>query len=402
MIVRPGRLVFLLAALTSFVPLSIDAYLPALPEVALAFQVDGVQAQSTISVFLIGLCLGMLLLGPLSDRYGRRPLLLGGITLYLLATVFCIWAQDIHQLIIGRFCQAVGAASAAILARTIVRDLFALREAARVLSLMHVVTMIATCLAPILGSLLMYWQGWRSIFFALMAFSAVCLVASIWRLDESLTPGDRGHSLFAVFYSYRQLLGEPVALAYAGLMGLSLGGMFTFMTASPFVYMNYFNVSPQVYALLIACNILGVIVVTLLNARFVPRLGPRAMLAIGVLLTTLASAGLTLFGLSGVGGLPLLVALVVVYVGATGLFGANCIASLMAAYPDKAGAAAGLAIASQFALGALGGFLVGVLGDTTPMSMCLLVAAAGFGSALCYGLVRVFENKERALEIAPS
>tara|TARA_Y100001951_G_scaffold101807_1_gene107376 strand:+ start:79241 stop:80425 length:1185 start_codon:yes stop_codon:yes gene_type:complete len=389
---RPGRLVFLLAALTAFVPLSIDAYLPALPSVALELRVNGVQVQSTISVFLIGLCLGMLLCGPLSDRYGRRSLLLVGIVLYLLATLVCMAAEDTRQLIVGRFVQAIGAAAAAILARTIVRDLFALREAARILSLMHVVTMVATCLAPILGSLLLNWQGWRSIFFSLMVFSAACLVAVIWRLDESLTPENRKCSVLTAFSSYRQLLGEPLALAYAGCMGLSLGGMFTFMTASPFVYMNYFNVSPEMYALLIAINILGVIVMTLLNARFVPRFGPRSMLAAGVLLTLLSCVGLVFFALSGIGGLPLLVALVVVYVGATGLFGVNCIASLMAAYPTKAGAAAGLAIASQFALGALGGFVISIMDDATPMSMCLLVAAAGFGSTLCYGLIRMLEG----------
>ena len=169
--------------------------------------------------------------------------------------------------------------------------------------------------------------------------------------------------------------------------------MFAFITASPFVYMTHFGVSPRGYAWLLGTNIFGVVLVTLLNARLVPRLGPMTMIALGVGATLLACAGLLACAFSGSGGLAAIVLCVVLYVSATGLFGANCIASLMALYPHRAGAAAGLAIATQFALAAACSALAGALADGTPGPMCLVMAGAGLGCVLCFGVIRSFARQ---------
>lgn len=384
---NPGRLIVLLAALVAFAPLSIDTYLPSLPTIASDLGADAAHVQLTISLFLAGLCLGMLVYGPLSDRYGRRPLLLGGMGLYLVATVGCMLAGTVEQLVAWRFFQALGGAAASVLARAIVRDLFPLGEAARVLSLMHLVTMLATLVAPLLGSVLMDFNGWRTVFFALFVFCALCLLASAWKIDETHAPDQRGDSLGQVFLAYWQIARQPLALGYILCMGLAFGGMFAFITASPFVYMEYFGVSPRGYAWLFGLNIAGIIVMTLINARLVTRLGPLRMLAVGAALAGIAAVGLLLAGLSGWGGLVLIVAWVMVYVSVTGLLGANCVASLLALYPRQAGAAAGLAVACQFALGAVFSAVVGALADGTPRPMCLTLAVAGLGCLLCYGLI---------------
>ncbi|OAI88306.1 Bcr/CflA family multidrug efflux MFS transporter [Pseudomonas putida] len=384
---NPARLIVLLAALVAFAPLSIDTYLPSLPLIARDLQASAGSVQLTISLFLVGLCLGMLVYGPLSDRYGRRPLLLGGIGLYLVATLGCLFAGSVEQLVAWRFFQALGGAAASVLARAIVRDLFALAEAAKVLSLMHLVTMLATLVAPLLGSVLMDLGSWRTVFLGLLLFGATCLIAATWKLAETHAPDQRGESLGTVFLAYWHIATQPLALGYILCMGLAFAGMFAFITASPFVYMEYFGVSPRSYAWLFGLNIAGIILMTLVNARLVSRRGPLRMLAVGAGLAGASALGLLAAGLTGWGGLALVVALVVVYVSVTGLLGANCVASLLALYPRRAGAAAGLAVACQFALGALFSALVSALADGTPRPMCLTLALAGLGCLACYGMI---------------
>ena len=388
-VAKPQRLIVLLAALVAFGPLSIDMYLPSLPLIAQDLGAPEAQIQLTISVFLAGLCAGMLLYGPLSDRFGRRRLLLGGISLYLVATIGCILADKAEQLVFWRLFQALGGAAASVLARAIVRDLFPLNDAARVLSLMHLVTMIATLIAPLLGSWLMLFDGWRAIFVALLAFAGICLLASAWKIPETHPADARGASIASVFRAYGQIACQPQALGYILCMGLSFAGMFAFITASPFVYIDYFGVSPQHYAWLFSLNIGGIIVATLLNARLVTRLGPQRMLVCGAGIAALSGLALALIGGSGSGGLPAMVICLLLYVSVTGLLGANSVASLLSRYPKQAGAAAGLAVAGQFGLGTAASALVGALHDGTPLPMSLLIGVTGIGCLLALLLTRV-------------
>lgn len=385
---RPQRLILLLAALVAFGPLSIDMYLPSLPLIARELGASEPQVQMTIGVFLSGLCLGMLFYGPLSDRFGRRRLLLGGIALYILASLGCALADSAAQLLLWRLLQALGGAAASVLARTIVRDLFPLNDAARVLSLMHLVTMFAALVAPLLGGYLMQFAGWRAQFVLLLGFAGLCLLLVAWKIPETLPASARGASLKQAFLAYGMMAQQPLALGYILCMGLGFAGMFAFITASPFVYIEYFGVSSLGYGLLFALNISGIMLITLLNSRLVGRLGAPRLLVWGSSLAALSGLLLLLAGVTGWGGLPLIVAAVVGFVGVTGMLGANCLACLLAAYPRQAGAAAGLAVACQFGLGTLCSALVGTLYDGSPLPMCLVMAGAGLGCRLVLGLTR--------------
>ncbi|MGG2396619.1 Bcr/CflA family multidrug efflux MFS transporter [Pseudomonas sp. SH1-B] len=385
---QPKRLIVLLAALVAFGPLSIDMYLPGLPLIARDLGASEAQAQLTISLFLAGFSLGMLVYGPLSDRFGRRRLLLLGIGLYLLASLGCVLAADVPQLVGFRLLQALGGAAASVLARVIVRDLFPLKDAARVLSLMQQVTMIATLAAPLLGGYLILFSGWRLLFASLMLFAGVCLLLVYWRIPETLAHESRGHSVAHAFLAYGQIARQPRALGYILCMGLAFAGMFAYITASPFVYIEYFGVSPQHYGWLFGLNIGGIMVMSWLNARLVHRLGVDWMLGFGSVLAALSGVALLLCTGNGWGGLPAVVVCLLCYVSVTGLLLANCLASLMALFPKQAGAAAGLAVAAQFGLGTLGSLAVGQLYDGTPWPMGLVIGITGCGVGLAWLLSR--------------
>ena len=235
------RLLLLLSALVAFGPLSIDMYLPSLPAIAADLGASDAQVQRSISGFLVGFCVGMLFYGPLSDRFGRRPVLLAGIALYLFSSLACALADSAGQLVLLRVLQALGGGAASVLARAMVRDLYPLGEAARMLALMHMVTMLAPLAAPLLGGYLMLWAGWRALFVVLALFAGLCLLA-VWRVAESHPPGAAapGPGL-----AYGRLLGDRRALGYVLCMGLAFAGMFAYISAAPFVFIEHFGVRAE-------------------------------------------------------------------------------------------------------------------------------------------------------------
>jgi len=377
----PRSTTLLLAALVAFGPISTDMCLPALPTISADLQASQARTQWAIAVFLGGFSLGMLFYGPLSDRFGRRPLLLGGISLYVLASLGCALSGSIESLVYWRLVQALGGAAASVLARAVARDLFASSEVPRILSLMHLVTMVTTLASPLLGSYLMR-LSWRAVFIALLLFAVGCLWCTLRWLPESHPPAVRGHSVLAAFRAWWPMLRQPRALGYVLCIGLSFGGMFAFITASPFVYMQYYGISAQAYAWLFALNIAGVMVLTSLNARWVNKLGAQRLLLLASALAALSGSVLMLVALFDLGGLFGIVLCIVIFVGVTGSIGANSIACLMALFPQTAGAAASLAVSFQFGMGMVLSSVTSALQGEGPISMAVIVGCAGMGCLL--------------------
>jgi len=372
---------FLLAALVAFGPLSTDLCLPALPTISADLNASPARTQWAIAVFLGGFSLGMLFYGPLSDRYGRRPLLLGGITLYVLASLGCMLSPSIESLVMWRLLQALGGAAASVLARAVVRDKFPPLQVPRTLSLMHLITMVATLASPLLGSYLMR-LSWRAVFAALSLFALANVLCVLRWLPESHPIHARKHSLNDAFSAWGPMLVNPRALGYMLCIGLSFGGMFAFITASPFVYMQYYAISAQAYAALFALNILGVMVLTTLNARWVTQLGAQRLLVVAASFAAVSGSALVCVVLSGFGGLSAIVLCIVGFVGVTGSIGANSIAGLMALFPATAGAAASLAVAFQFGMGMLLSSLVSAVQGEDALAMALIVGCSGIGCLL--------------------
>lgn len=374
---NPNRLIILLAGLQAFGPLSIDLLLPALPQIASDLKTSESDAQLSISAFLTGLFIGMIFHGPLSDKYGRRRLLLSGIGIYVIATLGCLLAGCAAHLVAWRFVQALGGAAASVLGRAIVRDLFPLNQAARALSLMHMVTMVAALLSPLVASYVLMIATWRWLFVGLLVFSASLLVIIALRIPETHTGASRGSEISAVFKAYLAIGKQPLALGYILCMSLCFAGMFAYITVSSFVFIDFFGLTPQQYAWLFGANIIGIMAFVFINSRLVQRLGTQRMLHIGAGICALAGLVLVTTSLLGIAGFWLIAIGLFAHISCTGILGANCTASLMNIYSNNAGAAAGLAVATQFGLGALASVIISRLYDGTPLFMSLLVGSTG-------------------------
>ena len=385
---REGRFILLLGALAAFGPLATDLYLPALPAIAQGLAATPEAVQLSITVFLAGFALGMLFYGPVSDRYGRRTVMLSGIALFAVASLACMLANDVEQLIAARFIQALGGGAASVLARAVVRDVYAPNEAIRKLSLMAMVTAIAPLVAPLLGSVLLGWFGWRGTFAAVLAWGILSFAVVWWQLPETLPAERRGQlPLGAAFAAYLHLLRDPVAIGLLLAGGMSFAAMFAYITASPFYFIELQGFSPTAYGALFAANALGIFAANYVNSRMVKARGAAAMAGVG---SACGFAGAVLLALAV--AQPDCVAAVVaglfVVVSMTGLLGANCVGLLMARYPQNAGAAAALFGSSQFGLGMWASAAVSYTHDGSGRPMAWVIVATTAASLVGYLLYR--------------
>lgn len=372
-------LIVILAGLVAFGPLSIDMYLPSLTAITEDLGASISDIKQTITFFLFGFSIGMFFYGPLSDHYGRRVLLIIGISIYLIATAGTIFTDNGQSLFSWRLLQALGGASASVIARAIVRDLFAVHDAAKILSIMHVITMLATLIAPIIGSYLTTFFSWRAIFVFLFIFALLALLAALFKLKESLPKEERNKSVTAALMSYLDIIRNRRAVGYIGSMSMTFAGMFVYITASPFVYMDYFGLSSQVYAYLFGLNIFSIMLMVIFNAKFVKRIGPQTMIMIGTSLALLSSISMIILN-ELAGGISLIAMIIglAIFIGMTGQLSANCIAMAMSLFPrEKAGAAAGLAVSLQFGLGGLLSLFVSKSMSVAPGAMLLYLFIAG-------------------------
>jgi DHA1 family bicyclomycin/chloramphenicol resistance-like MFS transporter len=382
------RFILLLGALVAFGPLAIDLYLPALPAIAAGLKATPAAVQSSITVFLAGFAIGMLFYGPVSDRHGRRKVMLTGIALFTLASLACLLATAIEQLVIARFIQALGGGAASVLARAVVRDTYTQNEAVRKLSLMAMITAIAPLLAPLVGSLLLSGFGWRGPFAALLLWGVLSLLV-VWRsLPETLPAERRGQiSLAAAFASYGRLLLDPVAIGLLLAGGMSFAAMFAYITASPFYFMALQGFSPSAYGALFAANALGIFMANYLNSRMLKYRGVVVMAGVGCFCGLIGGV-LLLTAVEWGDSVPVVIAGLFIVVSMTGLLGANCVGLLMARYPQNAGAAAALFGASQFGFGMCASAAVNYFHDNTGRPMAWVILTTTMASVLGYLLFR--------------
>jgi MFS transporter, DHA1 family, multidrug resistance protein len=376
---RPDiRLIMLLGALAACGPLATDMYLPSLPNIAHTFGVSSAAAASTLTSFMAGFSVGMLLYGPVSDAYGRRPVLLGGIALFTVASVACWLSFSVGELVIVRFLQALGAGAASVLSRAIARDAHEPTDAAKVLSMVAIVTSIGPLLAPLIGGQLLLLGGWRVVFVALTLFGLACAVAAYLRVPETW-PAEKRESAAVLrsFAAYGRLLRDPLVWGHMLCGGMAFASMFTYISATPFVYIEYFHVSPQHYGLFFGMNVFGIMLGNFTNTRLVGRLGALRMVSMASVVSCVASLFVALVCVTGWGGLWSIVFGLFFVVGMVGLISANCATDLMYRYPKNAGAAAAVFGAAQLGLGALASAVVGWFPGISPFGMGCTIGTCG-------------------------
>lgn len=366
-------LIILLSALVASGPLSIDMYLPSLPSIALDLSTNVAAVQKTITIFLIGFSGGMLVYGPLSDRYGRKRLLIAGMAIYFLATLGCIFATEIEYLQLFRLLQALGGASASVLSRALVRDLFSNAEIPKILSLMHIITMIATLVAPIAGAIVVEYFHWSGIFVFLLVYSLLCMFWTKFSIHAPVPT----HAPTGIIANYIKVLTNRYAWGFMLCNSFSFGGMFAYITASSFVFIHYYNFTPKQYAYLFAFNIFSIILFTSINSRALRKFTAYQLLKIMALISCSAGVYLAIITTLKIESVEFLIGGLAVFVGVTGSIGANSMANLLKLLPQQAGTASGLAVSMQFAMGAFLSFMMSLFfNNNHPASMNLVICIA--------------------------
>lgn len=371
-----GRLglVLIIGSLSAFGPLSIDMYLPGLP--ALAHDLGGTdwQAQLTLTACLLGLALGQMLVGTLSDAVGRRRPLLVGLAAYTLASLVCALAPSMVLLVLLRCVQGLAGAAGIVLARAMVRDLYAGDEVARFFALTMAVNGMAPILAPVIGGQLLRVTSWRGVFVVLVLIGVGLLAAVGLGLRETLPPERRrGGGVRATLAAFRQLLADRAFMGYALSSGLAFAAMFAYIAGSPFVLEQIYGVSPQTFSLIFAANALGIVAVSQISGRLVGRVAPRRLLALGLGVSLTGGLALVLATTLGL-GLPGVAAGFFLVVASIGLIAPNATALALSEHPRIAGSASAFIGVLQYVFGAAVTPLVGLGGSTSALPLALIMA----------------------------
>ncbi|MGW0293121.1 multidrug effflux MFS transporter [Streptomyces tuirus] len=396
---RTGLLVtFLLGSLTAVPPLAMDMYLPSLPEVTRSLRAPAATVQLTLTACLAGMALGQLVVGPMSDRWGRRRPLLAGLAVFVVATVLCALAPTVELLVAFRLAQGLAGAAAIVIARAVVRDLYDGMAMARFFSTLMLISGVAPIVAPLIGGQILRVTDWRGVF-AVLTVIGVLIGALVWtRLPETLAPADRhGGGVGEALRSMRGLLADRSFTGYTLTGGFAFAALFAYISASPFVIQEIYGASPQTFSLLFGVNSVGLVVVGQINGKFlVGRVSLDRVLGVGLAIVITAATALLLMSLGVFGevGLVPVAAALFVLMSAMGVTLPNTQALALMRTKHAAGSASALLGTTSFLIGAIASPLVGVAGEDTALPMAVVQLAAALVALACFmGMCRPWKKE---------
>ncbi|WP_233201891.1 multidrug effflux MFS transporter [Cryobacterium sp. Y11] len=388
---RRQRIVYIiiLGALTALGPFTIDLYLPAFPTLESEFGVLPAVIQLTLTGTMIGFGFGQLVVGPWSDKVGRRLPLMLATGVHILACVGAAMSNDIVMLAVFRVLQGFGAAAGAVVAMAMVRDLFGGKPLVKMLSRLALVSGLAPVLAPVIGSQLLLVMNWRGIFWALAAYGIIVILAVAFWIVETLPEAERhakGHSTLA--QRYKAVLSDRTFVGVALIGAMTFTGLFSYLSASPFLFQDVYQFSPQEYGLLFAVNSLGVVTGVQLSSRLMHRynIGPQWILSVSTVVLLLTAAAIVLFDSAGMGIWGTLVPLWF-FIAACGFTLPSVQVIALNAHGHEAGTAASLLGAANFGVAGLISPIVGLLGVGTAIPMASVMGVTAVISLLSLWLV---------------
>ncbi|MGV9990191.1 Bcr/CflA family efflux MFS transporter [Streptomyces sp. NPDC003374] len=386
---RAGLLVTLaLGGLTATPPLAMDMYLPSLPEVTRTLHAPAATVQLTLTACLAGMALGQLVVGPMSDRWGRRRPLLTGLAVYVLATALCALAPTVEVLVALRLAQGLAGAAGIVIARAVVRDLYDGVAMARFFSTLMLVSGAAPIVAPLIGGQVLRVTDWRGVF-AVLTVVGVLLAGLVWaRLPETLPPAGRhGGGVGEALRPMRALLADRAFTGYALAGGFAFAALFAYISASPFVVQEIYGASPQTFSLLFGLNSVGLVVAGKVNGKVLAgRVRLDRVLGSGLGVVVLAAGALLLMAAGALGevGLAPVAAALFVLMSAMGVTLPNTQALALMRTRHHAGSASALLGTSSYLIGAVASPLVGVAGEHTAVPMAVVQLVAALVALVCF------------------
>ncbi len=373
----------MLGALTGMGPLAIDMYLPSLPAIGEDLRASAGQTQATVAAFLAGMAIGQFFYGPAADRFGRRPAILVGAVIFVLASIGCALAASPEQLLLGRFVQALGACAGGVVSRAVVRDQFDHRDTARVLSLLMLVMGLAPILAPLLGGLLLTFGGWRVNFWFMAVFGALLTAAAFLRLKETRSEETTLQAQSeSPIQAYLALLRQRRLIGYALAGALNGATLFTYIASSPELLIETYGFSPQAFGWVFGLNAVGIIGANQVNRWLLRTRTPDQVLSAVSVAAVGFAVALALAAFTGLGERWTVLPLLFLVLASYGLMGGNTTAGALSVDPRRAGSTSALLGGMSFGAGALASSLAGVFHDGTPRPMAVVMLLSLGGSML--------------------
>lgn len=365
------QIVLTLASLAAITPLAIDMYLPAIPSISQFLNTSIPNVQVSLSLYFFGMAIGQLIGGPISDAYGRRPMIVLGLLVFALSSFSLSFVTQIEVFWLLRAVQAIGGGFATVNVSATVRDFFSGKESARIFSLISMIMLVAPLIAPTLGSLIISVFEWHTIFiilgvYALLAMALyVFLFPPIQQVKTKITP----------ISNYIEVLTHKRAMLFIVAQTLCTSGMYTFITSSSFIYMGHFQVSPTAFALYFALNVLMMMLFGRLNAWLVKRIDPFSLLKFGM--GAQAILGLVLFSMHKEPNLYLFSPLLGLYIGSLGFIFGNSVALILEFFPRISASANAIIGVLQYSVGAVMGFIASSLHDNTlfPITLVMMLVS---------------------------
>ncbi|WP_094822303.1 Bcr/CflA family multidrug efflux MFS transporter [Bordetella genomosp. 4] len=370
----PGWLI-LMGVLTAIGPFSVDMYLPAFPAISAGLQVPRGDVERTLAAYLVGLALAQIVYGPLADRYGRKLPMLGGLGIYAIASLGCALASTIEMLTLCRVLQALGSAAGIVIPRAVIRDHYETQDAARAMSMLMLIMGLAPILAPLVGGQLLFFVGWRSLFWLMAAVSLAMIIATTLIMKESLPPA-RVQPLRAsvIAENYLALIRHRRFIAHSLAGGLGSAGMFAYIICSPRVFIEYYGIAPEHYGLLFGANAAGLIIGSQVSARLLRKRTPIQLQRVAQNALAVASLLALFLAVTGWMTLPLLMACLIGYMFSQGFVNPNSAALALSEQGMRLGAASALLGTLQMSCGAIAGVVVSIWQTDGPLPLATVLA----------------------------